>query len=1148
MRSICRRELRRGWRGSLYRGLSTRAAPRSRQLRNLPNSRQMRDMRKFVRTTDLSTDLALRAMSLQERVQCVRSWSDATREREKCAGEDFDWAACWPARRDFVAGGGWQLRLDALGCTEHDLKHAMSSTSLRCTGPGSHLTRFVKKLADLAMRARNREQYSSDPGIPPIPPGLRDYAQETILSACSGRFTFGSSLLDEASVSRELTDALLQRLQSMVCPSVIRDMQQRSGRGELRGSDAATRFRCFTQEVLQCPAWHREFFSVNAVLTREVYLALRLWASHLKRLFSRFSRDRDAIALMLRRGESTIGKLTSVKGPLGEVHRGGQAVCVLAFESGVKVLYKPRSLRPDLTFYQVLKWLASHGVAPAVDPLPMVDRGAYGWCEFIQPTACKSRDEVRRFYARSGIELCVLYLLGTRDVFAQNVRASGEQPCLFDLECLLTPEIGGTSSIEIPTLACRVFRESVLATGLLPQWSGGTDIESGMNMGALHSVVGKGASRSAYVWEGGGRDDMRLGCEQRAMADSDAHLPSLEGQRVPVDAFHDAFVNGFKNAYDAFLANRAGFMARGGLFDKLGSLEVRVLIRSTVDYARIQFALSHSEAVRDSRDVDRFLETLFLAKGATVPFSVVQSELDQLWNGDVPYFRMCGDSRDLTDGFGNVVCSQYAVRAPASAAYERLIHLSAQDRERQLTVIAASLWSHHGRGSHRRGSSTRRPGPRFAIREGHPSKIELMNEAVRSADIALAHCLEDKTTQSWIGLTEASDGKWSVRCLDHGIDDGAEGIALLMLYLHRVTGAKQFGSVATKILDGTCCRALRRLAEHVARVDSAFVGFPSAMRFPASALSCLMHGEAVLQRPYLTAEILDGSLRALERGLACRATYSYRYGGAGLICLLLDIYEWTGHELALELAERCGAMLAGHTRSAVSGGGWSEPGSGTLGSGFGRGLGGVAVALFRLALATDDPTLRVAAAQALAAEGLGFRADSSNPRKLRGSLSASSGWSHGAAGVALSRLFFLDAAGASPIIESELDLAVERCLANGLVASDSLCDGNLGNLDIVFTAAHFAGRGDWMTGANELLAKAWARRDARGAWSSDLMSSWTMNPGLFSGVAGIGMAQLRRAAPSVVPLFLGPQSVRGSSKGFFGSLVAPHRERRRSQK
>ena len=129
-------------------------------------------------------------------------------------------------------------------------------------------------------------------------------------------------------------------------------------------------------------------------------------------------------------------------------------------------------------------------------------------------------------------------------------------------------------------------------------------------------------------------------------------------------------------------------------------------------------------------------------------------------------------------------------------------------------------------------------------------------------------------------------------------------------------------------------------------------------------------------------------------------------------------------------------------------------------------------------------------------------------------------WCHGAPGIGLARLAALGLRGpnAEPELLDDLVRALGSTASHGFGTNDSLCHGDLGNLDLFARALEHGYHGEW----ESVLATESARlieRVGRGAWRCGVPGG-VETPGLMTGLAGVGYGLLRLAATSQVPSVL----------------------------
>src|SRR6185312_15236215 len=99
-------------------------------------------------------------------------------------------------------------------------------------------------------------------------------------------------------------------------------------------------------------------------------------------------------------------------------------------------------------------------------------------------------------------------------------------------------------------------------------------------------------------------------------------------------------------------------------------------------------------------------------------------------------------------------------------------------------------------------------------------------------------------------------------------------------------------------------------------------------------------------------------------------------------------------------------------------------------------------------------------------------------------------------------------------MRAEIALAIEITLAKGFGANHSLCHGDLGNLELLLSAAQLSGEAHYQPEVERLVAQVLESIQRQG-WCTGIPHSIEI-PGLMTGIAGIGYGLLRAAAPDRV--------------------------------
>lgn len=1064
-----------------------------------------------------------KATTLRERAAILRSATSVRSTSQKEVERGRKRLAKWKAQPPFDSDGLFEQRLAQDGVTEAELLELLSGPVLAVRATSTESPTWAAELPLALADSATTEFRLGVLGAEGQPAQRFLELVNPLVGRAVSRLRKGISSLTsqpgQASSEGDVLELLLpplltDRLPAILLRTLVLELNVARVQGSLRGDTGEERFQSFVDRIKQ-PDIRLELFSEYPVLGRLAVTAVDQWLHTSLEFVQRWRADWPVMRATFCAGTEP-GPLTKIDAEAGDRHRDGRAVWVVHCGSGFKVVYKPKPMAVDQHFQELLQWLNEQGASPPFRPLRVIDRGNYGWEEFVSPEPCVSREEVVRFYERTGGFLALLYALAAADFHHENLIAAGEHPLLIDLEALLHPTGFGPSSQGASDLAGRSFMQSVLGSGLLPvpTWSERTS--GAFDLSGLGADVRPQVPTRVSAWKDQGTDRMHLARKSKVF-ESSAHRAKLNGVATnPLD-YLEPIQGGFQRTYRLLQHHREELLAPGGLLDRFADDEVRVVLRNSVTYGDLLREGSHPDVMRDALDRDRLFDRLWEeVKERPSLAQLIPAETEALWRGDIPLFTTRPKSRDLWAD-PNQHFREVLAESGFECARRRLEQFGPQDLERQLWFLRASLTTLASRArAHARSRQT------FSTEPGAAAGREQFLAASSAVgDRLVATAFRSSGEVAWIGLRPMREKQWLLLPLGLDFYDGVPGIGLFLAYLGKVSGNGRYTSLARETL-GVMRQRLRPEQRQKGMSElGAFTGWGGAL-YTLAHLATLWDEPALLDEAQVMVEVLP---RRIEHD----QELDIIGGAAGCIAAVLCLHACRPSTRLLEVATQCGEHLLSHAQRVTQGLGWLSPFpcSGPL-TGFSHGAAGISWALLELAIQTSDDRFKTAAMQGMAYERSLFSAKDGNWPDLRvmdhepgqapvEPLPFAVAWCHGAPGIGLARLLcrrYLD----DPHLKIEIETALRTTIARGFGYNHSLCHGDLGNLELLIEAARAWPDSAWCNDANRLAAGILASIGRDGWICGNPLG--VESPGLMTGLAGIGYGLLRCAEPASIPSIL----------------------------
>ncbi|MGV3615430.1 MAG: type 2 lanthipeptide synthetase LanM family protein [Fimbriimonas sp.] len=881
------------------------------------------------------------------------------------------------------------------------------------------------------------------------------------------------------------------------------------------------RYEAFVAEHLHDGFVH--LFDEYPVLARLLSITLLHWVDAMSEMLIRTVQDAGMIAEAFPAPTGAgILPVADLFTYLSDPHREARTVCGVQFANGLVLAYKPKKLDLEVVFFGVIDWInrrESPALSHKLATLRVLDRGAYGWCEWVERANCSDGTEVARYYHRAGILLALLTVLQTTDVHTENLMAAGEHPVLVDLETVMQPQ----EKLRSGSAATGSFDEigdlmwgSVLRPGLLPQWTFDRSRKRASDLSGLGHTTQDVVYDAAMRWHHVNTDQMRLGPAGAAGAPERSTV-AIAGQTVDPEAYVGDLVAGFEEGYRFLMRHREAMAADDGPLAPFRERTIRYVVRATDVYSHIQTMALRPRYLRSGIERGIALDVLaraYLSHAEKPPlWDFLQEEIRCLDQLDVPIFYAQTTGTSVRSE--TVEVPNFFREGALDSVYGRLRRMSEADLALQKGIIEASFYVRTTDAMDTASETRSRP----ATSGPGPSRPDLVRKAAAIGQtlLDLAARGEDGSL-AWLGLAYIPEAqRKQLRPIGGSLYDGDTGIALFFASLANVTADDRWRQAAYDALANT-----RR------RIDSMATPAPGSESIQAdiggaTGIASIAYALAKLGSLLEDPELLEDAGRAIDL-ITPAFIGADRYldviaGSAGALLGALTVHRYHPRQgQALGIATACGRhLLATRVATATGLRAWPTLDERCL-TGFSHGAAGIGYALARAGVTTGDPEFRDAAAEAFAYEDALFDPMGSNWPDLRlDEPTYCSAWCHGAAGIVLARVL----ASPSVALGDAVETAIERVLrVQPPLAVDHLCCGTTGVADILWEVGHRLDRPALVARARELVSIVAQTAEHDGLYRLQAGRVTLPNPGIFQGLAGVGLTMLRMASEAPLPRVL----------------------------
>ncbi|HLR68401.1 MAG TPA: type 2 lanthipeptide synthetase LanM family protein [Virgibacillus sp.] len=833
--------------------------------------------------------------------------------------------------------------------------------------------------------------------------------------------TISSSRVCIDAVKQSIISNIKNQLSPKTVKPLILEINISRLKGELTGENDEDQFAYFIQSKLSTYEGVLKFLSEYPVLARLLTETTQSSLNHQLKLVNRFNNDFDEIHKIVTPFTSP---LINIETGAGDTHNNGQMVSMLTFENGMKLVYKPRPLSTDLSFQNLINWCNDQLRDITFAKLNILDKGSYGWQEFIEYKECRSKEEVKRFYTRLGGYLSILYLLNAVDFHFENIIAHGEHPYLIDLESICYPLQPMEEQNTAQHQAIKTLMKSTLGTGLLPiQYKP----DGSMNV----EVSGVGGSKGQYIGKSEYIKDNKtpnISIEKtNAYMKNKKNRPVINNEIINPAFYLKYILEGFEKLYKLFLNHKDDLVHDHGLLGRFSNNRIRYIAKNTHVYAKFLKASEHTDYLQHGLERQRLFDLFWnYSNLSSKHFLITHSEVQDLLRGDVPYFYTKINSKSIWNSKGEEITNFLDVSG-WDLIKEKIQSLHSLDLMQQKKWITTSVSTLTDENIIHRDQELLK-------------KIKGINNPVQLSDAIGDHVAGEAVWGStendvtWIGVGMNQDEEVSLSPLSMGLYDGLTGISLFYAYLSMVTERKDFKNLsegAIKLITNYLTYPENKLG------ISGFHGYASIL-YGLSVINEI-HGVPDMEK------ITESLVKKISPLVSKDKSYDVIGGVAGTLMVLIKYWRKSKKPHILELAKKCGDHLITNSTAMNKGRAWMTTHLNIPLGGFSHGVAGIAVALYRLYKATGKPEYLSTCLQAIKYQDSLFNTNTSLWKNLTdsGGVHKDYGWCHGSSGIISAYLEMWELLDKKQ--KSNVKKAINKTFSNMEYNNHSLCHGALGN-------------------------------------------------------------------------------------------------------
>lgn len=893
----------------------------------------------------------------------------------------------------------------------------------------------------------------------PIKNILFAYAKQLLVGEISSQY------IDEK-VINHLSNDFIQGIEESYIRIFLQEIKRQEKGNKLQGESGNKQYDNYINLCLQDREYLNNIFKKYPVWIQIILDKIHSFVNYIDKVLYNMELDKNAITKKFCHCND-FSRIIEIKINMSDEHYSGKTVLKIKLNNGYTIYYKPHNLDNVINFNKINSWIHQQCKVEYYERL-IIDCDGYGWELEVPFQECSEETEIQRFYRRMGIQLCLAYILNISDLHYENLIACGEHPVIIDLEVFPDMRLSSTSKYNA---IHKMLKKTAMNTGLLPGNAWGQKV----NVSALGEEKVQKSPFKVPVVSNKGTSEMYIYYDYPTI-NMFNNIPALAGKKRSYENYIDCILSGFVEAYEKINFSKEKFQL---LLEPVFEQKTRYLFRSTQEYKMYQNISYFPEMLKNNEY--RYLALFRMDRGLfcneLYRYQVLKYEMNCIFHFCIPVFYAKG--RDLYLGNG-MILNNYFEQSGKKVLMSQMEQISEKDLDLQKRVVIVSFLSV----IKKRRVKTQ-------------SILELLNVpdqylSQTFAELIISNKLKYESEVGWIGIHYRQTQNAILEPINMYLYDGIAGIAIFMNAISYQYPRQKYNELCQQI------------NEKLFAYTDSLIGDKKKI---SKCSWGLFTGEASLIYTYILLYRITK-----EHMYMCYAEKQSQFvinnlnivkgadlldGKAGIVMVMLFMYEETGRRMYLNVAVQVADELLNMCITMKPGIGWLINGQNRPLAGLAHGNSGIAMALAKLWVKTKKEKYYRAVLQAIEYENTLFDETKGNWMDIRGeeNICDTSGWCHGAPGILICRMEIQ-----KNMKEAVPNLFIEHALLkskNSQSAEACLCHGYVG--------------------IHEIL-KVCEKENNNTLCINRISVEDFINPGFMTGNAGIGYALLRDKNPSLPSL------------------------------